>query len=203
MTKKERFDHLFAVTSSPKFLGNSSFVQDIPFFICPYPANEANEIKTTIRQLITKLKEKNIKVKHLNLYDICLELLEVEEDLAWLIEEEENLTKRELKETLQNILDVEKYVIPKIGSKLVDDEHDIIFVSGMGEVYPYIRAHNFLNNLQTTIKNKPMLMFFPGEYRHTKSKGSVLELFGRLKDDRYYRAFNIFDIDQGSLGGVK
>ncbi|HAB28695.1 MAG TPA: DUF1788 domain-containing protein, partial [Xanthomarina gelatinilytica] len=32
--------------------------------------------------------------------------------------------------------------------------------------------------------------FFPGEYN-----GHSLNLFGKLKDDNYYRAFNIFKIE--------
>ena len=36
-------------------------------------------------------------------------------------------------------------------------------------------------------------MFFPGEYSHSLEKGASLDLFGRLHDDKYYRAFNIYD----------
>ena len=43
-------------------------------------------------------------------------------------------------------------------------------------------------------KDKPTVMFFPGEYRHSLEQGASLELFGLLHDDKYYRAFNIFDI---------
>jgi len=37
------------------------------------------------------------------------------------------------------------------------------------------------------------VMFFPGEYKHSLEEGASLDLFGRLHDDKYYRAFNIFD----------
>ena len=36
-------------------------------------------------------------------------------------------------------------------------------------------------------------MFFPGKYQHTLAKGASLRLFDKLKDDKYYRAFNILD----------
>jgi hypothetical protein len=49
-----------------------------------------------------------------------------------------------------------------------------------------------LNNLQSTAKDKPTVMFFPGTYTHSLETGSSLDLFGRLHDDKYYRAFNIF-----------
>ncbi|MNC74185.1 hypothetical protein D3C75_1254980 [compost metagenome] len=50
-----------------------------------------------------------------------------------------------------------------------------------------------LNNLQSTAKSKPTVMFFPGEYRYSLEQGASLELFGLLHDDKYYRAFNIFE----------
>jgi hypothetical protein len=50
-----------------------------------------------------------------------------------------------------------------------------------------------LNNLQSTAKTKPTVMFFPGEYRFSLEHGASLELFGLLHDDKYYRAFNIFE----------
>ena len=50
-----------------------------------------------------------------------------------------------------------------------------------------------LNNLQSVSKDKPMLMFFPGAYEQSETLGSSLVLFGRLKDDQYYRAKNILE----------
>ena len=55
-----------------------------------------------------------------------------------------------------------------------------------------IRSHNVLNNLQSRSR-KPMLMFFPGRYEQSDTLGSSLVLFGRLKDDQYYRAKNILE----------
>jgi hypothetical protein len=56
----------------------------------------------------------------------------------------------------------------------------VLFLTGIGEVFPYIRSHNVLNNLQSTPKDKPTVMFFPGEYRHSLEQGASLELFGLL-----------------------
>jgi hypothetical protein len=70
---------------------------------------------------------------------------------------------------------------------------DVLFLTGAGEVFPYIRSHNILNNLQKIAKRHPTLMFFPGEYKHSLAGGAALVLFGLLQDDKYYRAFNILD----------
>jgi hypothetical protein len=63
----------------------------------------------------------------------------------------------------------------------------MLFIKGVGKVFPFIRSHIVLNNLQSAVKNIPTLMFFPGEY-----SGKSLKLFNLLEDDNYYRANNIF-----------
>ena len=82
---------------------------------------------------------------------------------------------------------------PAIRAKLAEGDFDIFFLTGIGEVFPYIRSHNVLNNLQSVVTGKPMLMFFPGRYEQSDTLGSSLVLFGRLKDDQYYRAKNILE----------
>ena len=68
---------------------------------------------------------------------------------------------------------------------------DILFLTGVGEVFPYIRTHNILNNLQSSVKGFPLVLFFPGEYTHSQDKGATLSLFGILPGDRYYRAYDL------------
>ena len=82
-----------------------------------------------------------------------------------------------------------------IGEAIQANPHDVIFLSGVGEVYPYIRSHNVLNNLQSTAKEAPTVLFFPGSYTHALATGASLELFGQLHDDKYYRAFNILNYE--------
>jgi Domain of unknown function (DUF1788) len=96
---------------------------------------------------------------------------------------------------LQGVLDPEQHLIPEIAAALRDREFDVLFLSGIGEVFPYIRSHNVLNNLQSTAKEKPTVMFFPGTYTHALASGASLNLFDRLHDDKYYRAFNIFHFE--------
>lgn len=90
------------------------------------------------------------------------------------------------------MLDPEAHLVPNIATRLASATFDVLFLTGVGEVFPYIRSHNVLNNLQSTAQDKPTLMFFPGTYTHSLESGASLDLFGRLQDDKYYRAFNIF-----------
>ena len=82
--------------------------------------------------------------------------------------------------------------MPAIAEKMRQREFDVMFITGVGEVFPYIRSHNVLNNLQSTAKEQPTVMFFPGDYTHSVEAGASLDLFGKLRDDKYYRAFNIY-----------
>jgi len=83
--------------------------------------------------------------------------------------------------------------MPRIKSLIESTPTNVYFLTGIGLVFPYIRSHNILNNLQNVAKDSPTVTFFPGEYN-----GHSLNLFGLLKDDNYYRAFNIDLIDPKS-----
>ncbi|MEI6550274.1 MAG: DUF1788 domain-containing protein [Betaproteobacteria bacterium] len=205
----ERFHHLLKVISSQRFLEMKGLNNDLPFFICEYRPAEAIDMERMRRQLASHLAAKHIeflggrgvRVLEINLYDLCVELLKArggsdEGQSVWdqILKIEIDIEKDALKELLQNVLDIREHLIPAIAAKLDAADFDVLFLSGIGEVFPYIRSHNVLNNLQSTAKTKPTVMFFPGEYRFSLEHGASLELFGLLHDDKYYRAFNIFEI---------
>jgi len=103
------------------------------------------------------------------------------------------MPKAKLLEDIQSILDVETILVPAMAACMAKEAFDVMFVIGVGEIFPFIRSHNVLNNLQKVAKQQPTVMFFPGSYSHSVASGASLELFGRLRDDKYYRAFNIYD----------
>ena len=143
-------------------------------------------------QLFKTLQNKGINVLRINLYDLTIEILKERGIWDRIIESEQTTSKEELKELLQSVLDPESHLIPSIAKKMDEREFDVMFITGVGEVFPYIRSHTVLNNLQSTAKDKPTIMFFPGEYKQSLEEGASLDLFSRLHDDKYYRAFNIY-----------
>jgi hypothetical protein len=96
---------------------------------------------------------------------------------------------------LQNVLVSETQLVPAIAT--------IFFLmirrpprsTQFCTLFPYIRSHNVLNNLQRYAKQRPTVLFFPGKYVHSLEKGASLDLFGILHDDKYYRAFNVYHIE--------
>lgn len=195
LTPRERSEHLFKVVTSERFLTKQGLGNEVPFFICPYPASEGLSMIEDRNLLVTRSQHAGVKVLDLSLYDLALEILRDRGILNELLENEPDWDKGELLEELQGPLDSTKHLIPKIGEAIADTPHDVIFLSGVGEVYPFIRSHNVLNNLQSTAKDRPTVLFFPGSYTHALATGASLDLFGRLHDDKYYRAFNILNYE--------
>lgn len=192
MPMQDRFQHLYSVISGQRFLNKQGLGNEVPFFICPFRIEEAVEMERLQSQLVNRLEQTGIKVLSINLYDLAVELLKERELWSQVIDLEPTVSKGELTDLLQGVLDPEAHLVPAISKKLHAVEFDVLFLSGVGEVFPYIRSHNVLNNLQSTAKEKPTVMFFPGTYTHSLETGSSLDLFGKLHDDKYYRAFNIF-----------
>lgn len=189
---QDRFQHLLDVISGERFLKMQSLGKEVPFFICPYMPQESVEMGRMQRQLASRLAQVGVRILEINLYDLSIEILKERDILQQVLEMEESVSKDEFKELLQGVLDPETHLIPEIAAKLASTDFDVLFLSGVGEVFPYIRSHNVLNNLQSTAKDRPTVMFFPGKYTQTRESGASLDLFGRLHDDKYYRAFNIF-----------
>ena len=182
----KKFEHLYKVVSNKEFLRMESLGGEIPFFISAFDPKQQIEVDRAIRNLKNKLETNGIPVLELNLYDISLEMLNNELGEGEIFELEKSMDKTEFKEALQSILDINEVLIPKM-KKLIDESSaKVYFLTGIGLVFPFIRSHNVLNNLQNVAKNAPTVAFFAGDFN-----GYSLELFGLMKDDNYYRAFNI------------
>ena len=189
---QESFDHLLAVISGQRFLQKEGLGNEVPFFICPFDVRVSVDVIKLQKQLVKRLEQSSIRVLEINLYDLAIEMLKDRGIWEQILEIELSSTKDQLKELLQGVLDPEANLVPAIASKLDNNEFEVLLLTGIGEVFPYIRSHHVLNNLQSTAKEKPTVMFFPGAYTYSLESGASLDLFERLHDDKYYRAFNIF-----------
>lgn len=182
----DKFDHLYNIISSKGFLNKESLGGEIPFFISAYNAKQELDVKDSIKRLVNKLGTSGISVLELNLYDLVCEILDEKGGMERMFRIEKSKTKPKFLNALQSSLNIHQVLMPKIKSKIDASPSQVYFLSGIGLVFPYIRSHNVLNNLQNIAKEAPTVAFFPGEY-----DGHSLKLFGLLKDDNYYRAFNI------------
>jgi hypothetical protein len=180
-----KYDKLFNNLKKGSFLSMSALGGEIPFYIVPYNPEQENDIVKKTKQLKDRLSMAGISVYEINLYNLSLDMLEDRGVLDKIISKEQSLSKDKLFKTLQGVLDSETKLIPRIEELVKENSSQMIFLTGIGQVFPYIRSHTILNNLQNAIKDRPTVMFFPGTY------GTDLSLFGKMKDDNYYRAFNL------------
>ena len=195
-----KFETIYKQLSSEKFLQKKGLSGEIPFFISTYTPQQESDVSQKVKTLINRLQINGITALELNLYDISIDILKKRNLLDKVRSTEKSMGKTKLFSSLQNVLDSEKHLIPAIEKLITDSDADnpqndkMVFLTGVGAVFPYIRSHTVLNNLQNSIKDRPMLLFFPGIY-----DGHSLNLFGKMKDDNYYRAFNIenYSIIQG------
>jgi hypothetical protein len=189
----EHEEHVFSVLSGKRFLRMEGLSNEVPFFIYPYAPEDALEVAQAKKRIKNRLSQKGIRVREVNLYDLSVEILKERGVWQRVLEIESDQDKEDFRELLQGMLDPQRHIAPAIRAKIEDGDFDILLLTGIGEVFPYIRSHNVLNNLQSVVTGKPMLMLFPGRYEQSDTLGSSLVLFGRLKDDQYYRAKNILE----------
>jgi len=185
---EKKFQKLYDIFTNDDFLSMKALGGEIPFYITSYNPTQENEVFKEIDRIEDRLKREGIKTTKIDLFRLSLEMLEKRKVLDKIIQKEKTLTKSQLFKTLTSVLDV-SYIVKEIG-KIANNDSKIVFITGIGQVYPFIRSHTILNNLQNQIKNKPTVMFFPGIF-----DGTSLSLFGELKDDNYYRAFNLDTIN--------
>lgn len=192
LTQQEQ--HLFRVLSSERFLKMEGLGNEVAHFIYDYDPTWALDVAHAKKRIKTKLDtELGIKVFEINLYELCIELLKARNVWERVLVAEPTMEKPDFLRMLQNMLDPQIHLAPVIKERIADEAFDIVFLTGIGEVFPFVRSHTVLNNLQTVVSDKPMLMFFPGRYEVSATQGSALVLFGQLKDDSFYRAKRILD----------
>ena len=63
---------------------------------------------------------------------------------------------------------------------------DVLLLTGVGEVFPFMRVHSLLEELQVDFDDIPIVVLYPGSF-----DGRSVVLFNELIPNEYYRAFNI------------
>ena len=109
--------------------------------------------------------------------------------LGTILEEEANLSREDIISTLDSILDIKSVIIPRIKDVIEEVHPSYAFISGVGSVYPFVRSHGILNNIDELTGQCHLILFFPGEYNNLQ-----LKLFGSISDENYYRGHNLSDI---------
>lgn len=183
-------DKLYSVMKSKAFLQSTSIGGETPTYVYAYEIEASDIVDDMLSKLEKKLELDGIKLYKLDLFEAFTSFCNEAGYLDFLLEAEETTDKEEFLENIQGIAENSDF-ISYIGNKIENEEYDIFVLTGAGKAYPLLRAHSLLENLQTYIKRRPFVLFFPGEYIKSTSGGIALNLFGKLPSDGYYRAFDI------------
>ena len=187
----ERFVDLEDRLISVEALTRYGTANDLRFYIFDYsPADEM-----LVRKEVRKLKDRNPAIVEFDLYEMMLRIIEDEgymEDILRMEKDyDKDLLLREVFQTLLSVEEKENAFLDIFKSSIPDDGNEIVLITGVGKIFPIVRSHTLLNNLQSIFRRNPVVMMYPGRYE-TKEK-MTLRLFERLDDDDYYRAFPLVD----------
>ncbi len=157
------------------------------FYIFDYPPYDELRIREHIQFLLEHIPKHKpgMRVTHVNLLDFVLDHLRGRKLLDKAIAMQKTKGDQFVQKQLATLLHPNK-IAPAFAEIAQPDQHDLVLVSGVGSVYPMLRAHSLLNNLHAIMGQTPLVVFYPGRY-----DGQTLRLFGKLTTGNYYRAFTL------------
>lgn len=170
-----------------EFIEGRGLGNEIGFYIFDYNPKDELIVRDHVKYL-KRLFQREVYNRYIIEFDLYEMLLELTKEKQ-IYEQVFTMEKEQGGEVLlKNLMD---FAIPEIFLEKMyreSKEYNVIFITGVGKIYPFVRSHTILNNLQEKIDKKPVIMFYPGKY-----DGQSLNLFGKIKDDNYYRAFQLVD----------
>ena len=201
----QAFAELRARLQDPEFLAGHGLGNEVPFFILPYAAALEDEVRQQVAALVRDFAPTahdgapvpqdsptadGTRVIHFDLWDVFLQICQERRILEKIPALEERRGTEGLLRRMEKIATPEAFL--KVMSERYEElggqvpGRDVVLISGVGKVYPLVRAHNILENAQPVFTEVPMVMLYPGVY-----DGQQLHLFGKISDGNYYRAFSL------------
>jgi hypothetical protein len=183
----ERLNKILPRIISDDFLSGSGLGNEIAFYIFDYPPEDELRVRDYLRTLLDHIprQKHGLRVKHIVLFEFVLDYLKSRKLLDKAVQMQRDKGDEALKKALAGPLHESK-LAAYFAEVAQPGQHDLVIVSGVGSVWPLLRSHALLNNLQPVMANTPLVMFYPGRY-----DGQSLRLFGKLKNTNYYRAFKL------------
>jgi hypothetical protein len=189
------------VLTRPEFLEMRGVAKEVPIFIQTYSPADEDQLRVVVKGAEQYLRKQGLRVKHVDLFELVLQLLESEGWLQEVLLHEASWSKGNLFDDLQNVADPSDSLVPKLMEGLGKDTQ-VSLITGSGRIYPFLRTHTILEALQPAMVRHPVVVFFPGEYSQDADGGSYLRLFGTTTaskiENPHYRATNLDYFDTKS-----
>ncbi len=184
---QERLNQIREKILSDDFLKKQGLGGDICFWIFDYAPEDELQVREYVDFLLQDLEKKSrhLDIANINLLQGMVDYLKDRDLLDRVIEQQKKKGDDALLKALRGPLHTDKFS-PFLMKHNNIENQDIVFITGVGSVWPLIRTHNILNSLHSLLGHKPVILFYPGEYT-----GQSLSLFNRLPSNPYYRAFKL------------
>jgi glutaredoxin-related protein len=187
---EDRFQHLQDKIKNRSFQQNRGLSNEVGYYIFDYDPTKAQYVRDEIRQIAAKstVATVGVDVKIFNIFDIMMKIVDDfgYRDAFSQLEKDGGILQ--VIEQMNNILEMnsEENLIVKAIQSQINSDKLVIFITGIGEVFPLLRAHKILNTMNQVIDRIPVILFYPGSYNSLS-----LQAFNQLQDDNYYRAFRL------------
>lgn len=187
---RSRLNKIADRLSTDELLSNKGLGNEIGFWIFDYPPERELEVRSFIDGVLLPGMAKRqpaLRPAVVNLFNLIIELLEDRKLFDRVLDIQTTKGDAAALTALRPVLKEDK-LAERIASQIDFDQVDMLLLTGVGAAYPMLRSHTLLAGLQATMKDKPVVMFYPGRY-----DGFSLRLFNKLADDHYYRAFRLVE----------
>ena len=179
----ERLDKLRGLIQQPEFLEGKGLSNEVNIHIFCYDPKEEMTVTHFLEQIKTD-QSLNCRLIECNLYRTFLSICDDLDITDAIPEMEEADGGVFLLEQLHSAIGEGEFI-----DKIQYEPHkrgDVLMLTGVGDVFPFMRVHTLLEALQPYLSDIPILVLYPGKFN-----GHQLKLFNRLKPNDYYRAFNV------------
>lgn len=186
---EERLDLIQEEISKPTFRANKGLGNEVGYYVFDYPAEEELKVRAHV-EFLKRRNQKSMESFELmvfDVYDIMLDFIKQEDLLEACFEMEAEEGMEYLVESVSALLEMSEN--HNYFSRYIEEHtpgNAVVFIIGIGKIFPFVRSHKILNNLHQVFDRVPVVLFYPGEY-----DGLSLMLFSEFKDDNYYRAFEL------------
>ncbi|WP_179394506.1 DUF1788 domain-containing protein [Lacticaseibacillus absianus] len=188
---EEDFRRLRDKIASPSFQQNHGLSNEVGYYIFDYDPKDELRVREAVQNIATTATVATIgaNVQVFNLYDLVITILKRYGYVEGFADFEQEYGTEQLIHEINNVLEMNEernLIVEEIAAAVDAEEPTIIFLTGVGQVFPLLRSHKVLNTMNQVIDKVPVVMFYPGKY-----DGLHLSMFGEIKDDNYYRAFGL------------
>lgn len=177
----ERLSSLEKNFTNEQFLTNRGLSNEVGIYIFAYDPKDEMAVQEFMKNQ-AKRGTAGYRLIKFDLYKTFLQICDERKITKSIPSMQERKGSEYLKEQLKKVVSSDTFA-----KKMEYEPHqygDIIVITGVGAIYPFLRVHSFLESIQHMFEDIPVVVMYPGKY-----DGQTLVLFNKFFDANHYRSF--------------